>query len=278
MAGSRCVLNSPCSDENIMHYYVFKDVRLPPFCRGKMEEISNFHVREDDVWVVSYPRSGLWLEDLIYLIMHYAEVGTGELSPDSVENGVQFLEYPHPGLESINNLPSPRIIKTHLPFCMLPKAVREAHCKVIYMCRNPKDVMCSFYDFHRMVKIVNYKCTLSQFFYRFFNHKLGYGSYFDHVLDWWNHKEEENLCIVKYEDMKKNFAAFIRNLGKFLERELTVEDVTNLENYWISQTQYNKKEDRVGQWKSYFTVLMDEKFDEFLPEKLKRSTLQFDYQ
>ncbi|XP_033102015.1 sulfotransferase 4A1-like isoform X2 [Anneissia japonica] len=278
MAAPRGLLHSPCSDENIMHYYVFKDIRLPPFCRGKMEEISEFDVREDDVWVISYPRAGLWLEDVTYLVMHSTEVGIGDMSQESIENGVQFLEYPHPGLETIKNLPSPRIIKTHLPYCMLPRAVQEAHCKVVYMCRNPKDVMCSFYDFHRMVKIVNYKCTLSQFFYRFFNHKLGYGSYFEHVLDWWKHKEEENLLILKYEDMKKNFGEFTRTLAKFIGMQLMPEQVRNLENYWMSQSQYNKREDRVGQWKSYFTVIMDEKFDELLPEKLKRSTLQFDYQ
>ncbi len=45
-------------DEDIMQYYVVDGVRLPPFCRGKMEEIINFPVREDDVWILSYPRAG----------------------------------------------------------------------------------------------------------------------------------------------------------------------------------------------------------------------------
>lgn len=39
-------------------YFEFHGVRLPPFCRGKMEEISNFPVRPSDVWIVTYPKSG----------------------------------------------------------------------------------------------------------------------------------------------------------------------------------------------------------------------------
>uniref|UniRef100_A0A5F7ZGQ2 Sulfotransferase family 4A member 1 n=2 Tax=Macaca TaxID=9539 RepID=A0A5F7ZGQ2_MACMU len=34
-------------------YFEFHGVRLPPFCRGKMEEIANFPVRPSDVWWTS---------------------------------------------------------------------------------------------------------------------------------------------------------------------------------------------------------------------------------
>lgn len=39
-------------------YFEYNGVRLPPFCRGKMEEIANFPVRGSDVWIVTYPKSG----------------------------------------------------------------------------------------------------------------------------------------------------------------------------------------------------------------------------
>ncbi len=32
---------------------------------------------------------------------------------------------------------------------------------------------------------------------------VGYGSYFDHVLQWWNHRHDENVYFLKYEDVKK---------------------------------------------------------------------------
>uniref|UniRef100_A0A3B5R7E6 Sulfotransferase n=1 Tax=Xiphophorus maculatus TaxID=8083 RepID=A0A3B5R7E6_XIPMA len=39
-------------------YFEFDGVRLPPFCRGKMEDISNFSLRSSDIWIVTYPKSG----------------------------------------------------------------------------------------------------------------------------------------------------------------------------------------------------------------------------
>ncbi|XP_023185880.1 sulfotransferase 4A1-like, partial [Xiphophorus maculatus] len=38
-------------------YFEFDGVRLPPFCRGKMEDISNFSLRSSDIWIVTYPKS-----------------------------------------------------------------------------------------------------------------------------------------------------------------------------------------------------------------------------
>ena len=34
-------------------YFEYNGVRLPPFCRGKMEEIANFPGRDSDVWIVT---------------------------------------------------------------------------------------------------------------------------------------------------------------------------------------------------------------------------------
>lgn len=39
-------------------YFEFEGVRLPPFCRGKMEQIAAFSLRSSDIWIVTYPKSG----------------------------------------------------------------------------------------------------------------------------------------------------------------------------------------------------------------------------
>ena len=39
-------------------YFEFDGVRLPPFCRGKMDDIANFSLRSSDIWIVTYPKSG----------------------------------------------------------------------------------------------------------------------------------------------------------------------------------------------------------------------------
>ena len=51
-----------------------------------------------------------------------------------------------------DNLPTdkPRIIKSHLTFEMLPQKLLDT-CKVVYVCRNPKDTVVSFYKMHEMI-------------------------------------------------------------------------------------------------------------------------------
>ncbi|XP_022079122.1 sulfotransferase 4A1-like isoform X1 [Acanthaster planci] len=263
---------------DIMQYYVVDGVRLPPFCRGKMQDVASFPVRKDDVWIVSYPRAGVWLQDLIYLLLEGGNLGKTNLSLETVEDSIPFLEAPSPGLELLKSLPSPRYIKSHLPYGLLPEGVRNKECKVIYITRNPKDVMCSFYDFHRTVRMVHYKGTFHQFFYRFINNKLGYGSYFRHVLEWWERRKDDNLLFLKYEDIRKDLKSSVEQLANFLERPLTPAALKEICTHFEEEVAYNRKEDRVGYWKYYFTVHMNEKFDKILPDRLSASTgLDFQY-
>ena len=57
-------------------------------------------------------------------------------------------------IEITETLPSPRIIKTHLPMDMLPPDLIDT-CKVIFVCRNPKDCCVSYY--HHYLNIPKYK-------------------------------------------------------------------------------------------------------------------------
>lgn len=54
----------------------------------------------------------------------------------------------------IQNLPSPRFIKTHFPFPLLPRQLRtgEKKAKIIYVSRNPKDTCVSFYYHTRLME------------------------------------------------------------------------------------------------------------------------------
>lgn len=51
-------------------YFEFDGVRLPPFCRGKMEEIADFSLRSSDIWIVTYPKSGPFLPSLVPCTLH----------------------------------------------------------------------------------------------------------------------------------------------------------------------------------------------------------------
>jgi hypothetical protein len=48
----------------------------------------------------------------------------------TIEERFPFLEYPCPGLDVVNTMESPRLIKSHLPLSLLPKQIKEKDPKV----------------------------------------------------------------------------------------------------------------------------------------------------
>lgn len=108
--------------------------------------------------------------------------------------------------------------------------------QVIYMARNPKDLVVSYYQFHRSLRTMSYRGTFQEFCRRFMNDKcewdmlqkslmeskqaqkwirktlttlslslsaVGYGSWFEHVQEFWEHRMDSNVLFLKYEDMYK---------------------------------------------------------------------------
>lgn len=72
-----------------------------------------------------------------------------------------------PGYEYIPKMASPRVIKTHFPFSLMPPSVMEVRAKVIYVARNPKDVAVSYYYLCRRARSIDYVNDFSLFWQYF---------------------------------------------------------------------------------------------------------------
>ena len=57
----------------------------------------------------------------------------------------------------VDQMPSPRLIKTHYPFEMLPPGLLDT-CRVIFVSRNVKDAAVSYFHMEKMMKGDNFKC------------------------------------------------------------------------------------------------------------------------
>ena len=83
-------------------------------------------------------------------------------------------------IEYADNLPSPRVVKTHLPVDHLPKDLLEK-AKVIYVARNPKDQIVSWFH-HMPYKPETEKAvSVDDFALDFIKGNLPYGDYFKHL-------------------------------------------------------------------------------------------------
>jgi len=107
------------------------------------------------------------VQEIVYLLKNNLDFNKAKAN--TLEERFPFLEYPYPGAKSINKSPSPRLIKTHLPYGFLPSNVDEG--KIIYVVRNPKDTVVSYYHFARMSTILGFIGTFQEFKERFLSDK-----------------------------------------------------------------------------------------------------------
>ena len=127
------------------------------------ERIRNFEVRSDDVWIMTFPKSGTnWTSEIAWQIENgvITDSNKGNLlmktpfiERDMVSmdiNGKNFSPFPFKPNELFNQMEAMkerRIIKTHLVLSIINPNVLDGS-KVIYVARNPKDLCVSCFHFH----------------------------------------------------------------------------------------------------------------------------------
>ncbi|XP_008588510.1 PREDICTED: sulfotransferase 1 family member D1-like [Galeopterus variegatus] len=262
-------------------------------------QVESFEARPDDLLISTYPKSGTtWISEIVDLIYNNGDVE--KCKRDAIFNRVPFMELTlcgfRSGVELLNNMKSPRLIKTHLPVQLLPSSFWKNDCKMIYMARNAKDVAVSYYYFYQMAKLHPEPGTWEEFLDKFMAGKVSFGSWYDHVKGWWEKRKDYRIFYLLYEDMKENPKCEIQKLLKFLEKDMPEEIVdkilyhcsfdvmkqnpsanyTTMENNLMdhSVSPFMRK-GITGDWKNQFTVAQYERFEEDYVKKMKGSTLQF---
>lgn len=72
------------------------------------------------------------------------------------EHKLKLLELvTEPGTQQLARIRSQRFIKTHLPMSLLPPKVLETS-RVVYVARDPRDVVVSFYHLNRLIRTQGY--------------------------------------------------------------------------------------------------------------------------
>ncbi|KAL1788043.1 sulfotransferase 1A1 [Sigmodon hispidus] len=121
---------------------------------------------------------------------------------------VPLLEFRGPGvpsgLEVLENMPAPRLFKTHLPMSLVPQGLLDQKVKVIFIARNAKDVAV-YYHFYNMAKLHPDPGTWDNFLENFMDGKVSYGSWYQHMKEWWELTHTHPVLYLFYEDMKERY-------------------------------------------------------------------------
>lgn len=170
-----------------------------------VSRIMTFEHREDDVFICSYPRSGTtWTQMILYQVMT-----DGDMSFSHISEVVPYFETTLINRGTMDDLPSPRLIKTHVKPWRLDMKVG----KYIYVQRDVADVLVSFYHFHRSHK--QFTGSFDEFVRRFQSGRVQYGSWFRHVASWMKVRDRENVLFLTYEELSADRRAAVLRIAEF---------------------------------------------------------------
>ncbi|KAK6192555.1 hypothetical protein SNE40_004004 [Patella caerulea] len=258
-----------------------------------LKKVREMTIRDDDVIICAYPKAGThWIWEVVQMLTSQ----NTEYHKDIKEK--QMIEAAK--IESIDSEPSPRVLNSHLWPQHLPKQMFEKKTKIIFVNRNPKDILISlFWHYTGAEKEIGYLGNLSDFIDLFLNKRLLYGLWYEYTLEWERFlKTTENPFFeLSYEDMQQNSLHHVRELAKFLGRHVTDElgsaivDACSFDK--LKKANDEVKDDflkplfkeglsifrkgKVGDWKNWLTVAESENIDRVTAERMKDSQVQLKY-
>ncbi|KAH1090404.1 hypothetical protein J1N35_017661 [Gossypium stocksii] len=277
----------------------------PNFIEDIILSQEGFKAEPTDIFVCSAPKSGTtWLKALAFAIVTRTRYDTStspllsKASHDCIptlSNSGKKLDICEPGLP---------LIGTHTPYHALPKSVLNSDCKVVYICREPKDAFVSLYHFlaKRAPNKDDY-LSLEKAFDLFCEGKSFYGPYLDHVLGFWKASQEKphKVLFLKYEEMMKDTEPYVMKLAEFMGYPISREEeeagavweivrlcsFENLSNLDVNKTgvkQQSKakvennfyfRKGKVGDWKNYLTTEMAERLDKLMDQTFAGTRFSF---
>lgn len=182
---------------------------------GRSRGGRNFPVFPDDVFIVSYPRSGnTWARFLIANLTYQDEAITfaniERKIPDVYKNTRRQL------LQT----PRPRILKSHEYF-------DPRYKKVIYIVRDPRDVAVSYYHYARKYRKVEDGYPLERYISRFIAGEVDeYGSWKENVASWLATRQgSESFLLLRYEDLLEETGRELVRVESFLGIDRSPEQV-----------------------------------------------------
>ncbi|XP_032877005.1 amine sulfotransferase-like [Amblyraja radiata] len=273
------------------HYFQYKGCNFVSaiYKKEHLEQLEHFEIKDSDVFIVTYPKSGtIWMQQILSLI--YADGDLDDVQSKPTMQRAPWIEVPN---SNFPERPSPRLNVTHLPYHLVPKALKAKKGKVIYVARNPKDVLVSSYYFHKHFALYESPKNFPDFFEKFIDGRVEFSCWFDHIRDWCTHKDEFNFLFLTYEEMQKDLRATIQKICNFVGRQLDDEKLDSVIKHSSFETMKKDpmanyegipkkspggsflRKGTVGDWKNNFTVAQSERFDKIYQERMKDLPLVF---
>jgi hypothetical protein len=178
-----------------------------------------FRSRPDDIWIAAYPRSGTTLTQMIL----YQLTTDGAMDFRHVSDVSPWFERTMALRRwDLDRYPSPRLLKTHLAYRMVPKT----RARYIYVTRDGRDVAVSYY--HMQQSHTRFRGSFEKFFSRFLRGRVVWGSWFRHVSRWTANPKDLDILYVTYEQLVGDLESTVRKIADFCGIELREQELPRI--------------------------------------------------
>lgn len=242
------------------------------FDRDKIRKVLWFKPLPGDIFVGSYPRSCSTLAQyIIWSLFHQ-----GSPLPDF--HTLLTKEFPCIEVVDADTVcvkeGAPRLVKHHLPYAFSPAGPDSRHVVVL---RNPFDVCASNYV--HLGK--SYEGTFDDFFECFMRGEVAFGDYFDHVLSWYDRKDDPQVLLLCYETMRRDPLGTVKLVADFLSVRASADALaqvardTGLEATVAGRRHLDEEiaKGMVGCYKEFFSQKQHRCLSDMTKEKLAETEL-----
>ncbi|XP_062254422.1 sulfotransferase 2B1-like [Platichthys flesus] len=220
-------------------YLDYHGLRLPKSIHTaeSLEFAQEFKFKDDDVIAVTYPKSGtIWMQEILPLVLNGGDLKPIQTIPNFER--VPWLEVTKLSIV-VDQLKSPRALVTHFPYHLMPASFHTSKAKVIYVVRNPKDVLVSSYYFHQMASFLEDPGTFDEFKEKFLDGRVMFGKWTDHVKSWRHTELTDRIMYISYEEMLQDLPASLRSLSGFLGTNLSEDTIQKIAEHCTFKTMKN---------------------------------------
>lgn len=192
---------------------------------------NHFKFRDDDIIIGTYAKSGTtWVQQIVSQLIFNGEAGleVAEMSP-WVDLRVPPKDVK---LTAVEEMTHRRFLKTHLPVDAL---VFSDKAKYIYIGRDGRDVVWSFYNHHANANDAWYDAlnntpglvgppieppvdSVYQYYKEWFaNDGYPIWPFWENVRSWWQIRDLPNVMLLHFAELKADMPGQIRRIAKFLD-------------------------------------------------------------
>eukprot|EP01104_Vermistella_antarctica_P021259 TRINITY_DN9483_c0_g1_i1.p1 TRINITY_DN9483_c0_g1~~TRINITY_DN9483_c0_g1_i1.p1 ORF type:complete len:334 (+),score=68.73 TRINITY_DN9483_c0_g1_i1:38-1003(+) len=188
--------------------------------------LGTFRPRKSDVIITTAAKSGTtWMQNILHQIRSGGDTEFGSIfevvpwlemvTKVLLEKGVDVKAAEQEQAAAFERISDRRIFKTH---CTSAQTPGVDVCRIILTVRDPRDVCVSMW--HHWKDMDPCPRPKPANFEEHFEQWMGFGGWYRSIISWWPLRDEENVLLMRYTDLKSDFSGSLDQILQHLDIEL----------------------------------------------------------